>query len=172
MRRFALALPPLLLLALLVPAAPASAAERTIRDGADDVPSQTDMLAVEVDNGRRKVVLTVHYRGLRADRRANARIFVDPRPSDDTAYIAFAQRKGNGRQKAELQLSTDDEFGGTPVPCEGYRARWAVRRDTLRIVVPQRCLHPQGRVHRFKAVSGFWDGLHGDYTRFVEVTRG
>ena len=156
----------------LVPATPAVAADRVIRDGVDRVPSQTDLLRVKIDNGRRRVALTVRYRGLRQDKRSNVKVLVDPRPSDDVAYIAFAQRTPRGGEKAELQLSTDQEFGGVPVPCEGYRARWNVRRSTVRIVVPQRCLTPQGRVHRFKAVSGFWDGLHGDYTRFVNVGRG
>lgn len=143
-----------------------------LRDGRDRVPAQQDILNVRIDNGAETLRMTARFRDLRPDRRANFRMFVDPRPADDRAFIVFAMRAADGREVAQVQLSTDDEFGGTPIRCDGLRVRWDLARDRIRFAVPQDCMRPGGRVSRFKAVSGFWDGLHGDWTRFVTIRKG
>ena len=74
---------------------------------------------------------------------------------------------------AELQrqVATDQEFGGEAIPCVGMVGRWSLRENTLRFVVPQRCLVKNGRLHSYKATAGFWR-QRGDFTNFRTVRRG
>ncbi|MEO9323125.1 hypothetical protein ABFT23_06510 [Nocardioides sp. C4-1] len=162
----------LVLTALLGSVTPARAETRTIDDGATAVPAEMDLLTVKIANKPRTVVLTATFRDLVAGRRANLRVFVDPRPGDEPGYIAYAKLNRAGRTSGTLQVATDDEFGGRPIACEGYTVTWSVEADRVRVVVPQRCLQPNGTRHRFKAVSGFWDGVRGDSTSFVTVVKG
>lgn len=144
-----------------------------IPDRARDVkPSQTDLRAIHINNAQRRVVLTAKYRGLRPKKRANVKILVDPRPGDRVQYLAFAMRRANGSVVANLQRSTDQQFGGRPIPCRGFAAKWQIKQNRVRISFPQRCMPRNGRVANFKAISGFWDGLHGDYTDMKTVRRG
>lgn len=172
MRRAATLVSALLVTCALAAPAPAVAQTRTIDDGPNSLPAEMDLLTVTIANKPRKVVLTATFRDLPDGRRANVRVFVDPRPGDEPGFIAYAKLNRAGRASGSLQVATDDEFGGRNVACEGYTATWSVATDSVRIVVPQRCLQPNGTRHRFKAVSGFWNGVTGDFTSFATVPKG
>jgi hypothetical protein len=152
--------------------APASAGRATIRDEVQPrLPAEMDILRMKIVNGERRVVLKLKFRDLAPDRRARSKVLIDPRPRDDTQYLAYSVRRPGKGTVTELQIATDLEFGGEAIPCAGMVGRWSMRRDTLRFRVPQRCLVENGRVHRFKAIAGFW-GNRGDFTRFRNVRRG
>ncbi|MDN5893450.1 MAG: hypothetical protein L0H93_05440 [Nocardioides sp.] len=152
--------------------APAQADTGRIRDRVDTRSAQSDIRSVQINNARHRIVLTVKFRALRPRKRANVTILVDPRPRDRVQFLAFAMRSARGKTRANLLRATNLEFGGRPITCRGYTARWQLRRNRIRIVLPQRCLHHNGPLHNFKAIAGFWDGRHGDYTAMKSVRRG
>jgi hypothetical protein len=152
--------------------APASAARATIRDELQPrLPAEMDIRWLKIVNGERRVVLTLKLRDLTADRRARSKILIDPRPQDATQYLAYSARRPGKGTVTELQVATDQEFGGEAIPCVGMVGRWSLRENTLRFVVPQRCLVKNGRLHSYKATAGFWR-QRGDFTNFRTVRRG
>lgn len=152
---------------------PVHAQTGRIPDGGGDVkPAHMDIRAVSINNAEQRVVLTVKFRGLAPKKRANVKVLVDPRPGDDVQYLAYAMRRANGQVVANLQVATDMQFGGRPIRCAGYAAKWQVKKNRVRISFPQRCMPRNGRAAKFKAISGFWNGMHGDHTGMKAVRRG
>lgn len=163
----------LLLAPTLVPVAHADTGR--IEDGTNEpytLPDRMNIVRVTIANGPRRIVLTTRFVEVRDGARSNVKVAIIPGGDEDRTYIATSSRSRSGRTTGTLQRATDQEFGGVPVRCDGYRARWNERRNTARIVVPHRCMGPSAGAHRFKAVSGFFNDMNGDYTRFKRVARG
>lgn len=152
----------------------AHAARGEILDPAEKtLPAQMDIRRVAIKNGEQEIVLKLKFRNLRRDKRARTKVLVDPRPSDDVQYLAYAVHRPGKGNKTRLEIATDLEFGGDPIPCDGITGRWNYRRDFVRIAFPQDCIPGHATNYRFKAIAGFWKPLGpGDFTGFRNVRRG
>jgi hypothetical protein len=153
---------------------PAQAAQGRITDPRDPaLPGEMDLLRVVIKNGEQRVAVRVEFRNIRRDRRARTKVLVDPRPSDDQQYLVSWVHRPSKGTRARLEIATDQEFGGDPIPCAGLVAGWNFKTDVVRVSVPHDCFAEDARTYRFKAVAGFWTpGGLGDYTRFLNVRRG
>lgn len=164
-----------LLLAVLAPLAvpvPAHAAVKVIDDGPEaSLPARMDILTVRIDNRLDRVVLKITFRDLVEHQRSRTKVFIGTDPGSDAGFIAYSRHRPGALPLTELWMPTDQEFGGTPIACEGIRGKWRFDRDRVRIVVPQACLASTAERYRFKAVAGFYRNV-GDWTAFRSVARG
>ncbi|WP_028659883.1 hypothetical protein [Nocardioides insulae] len=171
MRTTAVVLLTLLTLALLPGVAHAES--KVLRDGPTaGTPPEADILWVRIADRPRTIRLELTFRDLRAGRRAQTRVAILPsRGRSD--FLATALRRANGSERNRLMVATDQEFGGSPIPCRGFRTTWQPGQDRVVMVVPHRCLAPRAQRHRFKAIAGFWTFTGpGDSTRFIGLDRG
>lgn len=159
-------------LAVLALAAPACADTSVIDDGPDaDLTPNLDIKLLKINNGESSVSLRLKFEELDPEKRARAKILIDPAPKDDTQYIVESvKRPGRGGQ-TRLLLALGMEFDGTPIPCQGLRTAWDYDRAVVKLRVPQSCMPETGRFAKFKATTIYAD-RPGDFTEFARVRKG
>lgn len=159
-------------LALVALAAPAGAEKGVIVDGSGgDVPTNTDISKVKINNGDTTVRLRVKFAELDPEKRARVKVLIDPAPKDATQYIVESVKRPGRAGQTLLLLALGMEFGGTPIACEGISGDWDYDRALVKLRVPQSCMTEQGSVAAFKASTIY--GTHeGDWTDFARVRKG
>lgn len=109
-----------------------SAATSSRSDPRGDAPAYLDITRLTVNNTARNVVFRVKVRDLR--KRGVFRLWMY---DGDAGAEAHVQRRANGSVKAKVfNTDLDDTY---VVDCPGLRASWKIRRDLVRVSVPQSC---------------------------------
>jgi hypothetical protein len=124
-----------LVAALAIGDAPAHAESLTISDPSGDASGPLDLLGATFDNGPSRVTVTVAV-----DRVSTGNLAVNVQPRGGPGLVLGAFRRPT---RPHLIRAFEGNFGGdveTRVPCRGLAASWNVRRATVRIVLPARCL--------------------------------
>ncbi len=159
-------------LAVLALAAPAHADKRVIVDGPDDgLRPNLDISQLKINNGETNVRLRLKFEELDPERRARAKILIDPAPRDDTQYLVESVKRPGLKGETWLLLALGMDFDGTPVECDGIRGAWDYDRAMVTVRVPQACLPENGRFATFKATTIYGHGP-GDWTDFARVRKG
>jgi hypothetical protein len=124
------------LLAALALGAPSAQAESlAISDPSGDATGPLDLTGATFDNGPSRVVVTVAV-----DRVSTGNVGVDVQTRGGPGLVIGAFRRPGGRSVVRAFAGN---FGGdveARVHCRGLSARWDVRRATVRITLPGRCL--------------------------------
>ncbi len=160
-------------IALAALAAPADAARDVIVDPPDDTltTSNADLKKVKINNGESSVSLRVKFHELDPEHRARVKVLVDPAPKDTIQYIVESVKRPGQTGETRLLLAVGQEFGGTPIECDGIDGAWDYDGALVKLRVPQSCMPEQGSLAKFKATT-IYGQKDGDWTDFARVRKG
>ncbi|MBA3781403.1 MAG: hypothetical protein H0X12_06045 [Nocardioides sp.] len=159
-------------LAVFALAAPARADTSVIVDGPDEgLTPNLDIRLLKINNGESSVSLRLEFEELDPEKRARAKILIDPAPKDATQYIVESVKRPGVAGDTWLLLALGMEFDGTPIECDGIHGAWDYDRALVKVRVPQSCMPENGRFAKFKATTTYGNRL-GDWTDFARIRKG
>ena len=129
------------LTAIVLSAAPASAAHLTLDDPSGDASGRgLDVTSATLRNLGHRVVVDVGFvRSVRGD----LIVSVDPRHARGLRLISEYRPTGHTRSFVLDGAFGDGHVGehAERVPCRGFRVRWSADQPTVRLTMPAACLH-------------------------------
>ena len=152
-----------LLTALLVAPAAAHAQSATVTDPRDP-PPRADIRAATYSDKETAAVTTVHVERLRSTGTLSTRI---TRAGSDVGYDAIVTAGPDGHLSKRLVRVGDR----SPVSCR-LSASWSLPSDTIRVSVPQTCLHFAHFQSRHSFGTTLTVGSHRDAAASQVVGRG
>jgi hypothetical protein len=152
-----------LLVSVLALASPAAADTGTVRDPAGDAvtapqDSGLDVTGATVDNGARRLVVTVSFDALE---RGSLVVSVAPR-GESGVRLVTTFRPGHRARSFVVAGSFEDSRPGGRVGCARYGVVWDQAAATARLSVPPRCLARGYDDVRFALLTET-DGADTDY---------
>lgn len=150
---------------LIMTSAPTAVADtKTRHDPRGDAIASADVTRASISNRRSRVVVTLRVRGLR-------------RHSDVTMKINHRRRghfvvRTAGARPTRARLTFARGVDEQPRRCARLRAIRKLRRDRIRIRVPQRCFGARAGGARFNITAYQHGGMGSDRLRSVWVSRG
>jgi hypothetical protein len=128
------------LAAIVVSAAPASAAHLTLDDPAGDASNRgLDITSATLRNLGHRIVVDVEFvRSVRGD----LIVSVDPRHDRGLRLVSEYAPTGHTRNYVADGAFTDGHLGehADRIHCRGFRVRWSADEPSVRLVMPARCL--------------------------------
>jgi hypothetical protein len=123
-------------LAMLLTAAPSTAATKTVHDTAGDASARLDILGFKVTNTSHRITAVIHVRDLRRTGVFQQRYY-DSAFDDEPSYGVQVHRDAHGH--LTVHAFRDDENGDNDITCHGVRGRWLMQRNVVRTSMPVRC---------------------------------
>lgn len=128
------------LTAVVLAAAPASAAHLTITDPRGDrMGHGLDITGATLRNLGHRIVVDVEFvRSVRGD----LIVSVDPRHARGVRMVSEYDPVGHTRNVVLDGAFSNHDVGEEParIPCHGFRVRWSPDEPTARLIMPARCL--------------------------------
>jgi hypothetical protein len=121
---------------LLLAAAPAQAAHRTIHDTSGDAAARLDITTFTVRNTSDRISAVIHVRNLGKTGVFQQRYF-DSASDSEPSYGVQVHRDRRGR--LHVHVFRDDENGDHNIACRGVRGHWLIKGSEVRTSMPVRC---------------------------------
>src|SRR5664279_5592418 len=123
-------------LALLLSAAPADAAQRTVHDPRGDAPARLDITRFTVTNTSQRISAVIHVRNLRRTGTFQQRYY-DSTFDSLLSYGVQVRRDKHGH--LHVNAFRDDENGDNFITCDGVRGHWLIHRNRVTTSMPVAC---------------------------------
>lgn len=123
-------------LALLLTAAPAQAAQRTVHDARGDAPARLDITRFTVRNTSQRISAVIKVRDLRRTGTFQQRYY-DSTFDTLLSYGVQVHRDRHGH--LHVHAFRDDENGDNNIRCRGVRGHWLMHRNRVVTSMPVRC---------------------------------
>lgn len=123
-------------LALLLMAAPAEAARRTVHDTEGDAPARLDITRFTVRNTSTRITAVIHVQNLRKTGVFQQRYYDS---TFDTLLSYGVQVRRDRKGHLHVHAFRDDENGDNNISCRGMRGHWLIDRNLVTTSMPVRC---------------------------------
>jgi hypothetical protein len=121
---------------LMLTAAPADAARRTIHDARGDASARLDITRYTVTNTSARITAVIHVRDLRRTGVFQQRYFDS---TFDTLLSYGVQVRRDRHGNLHVHAFRDDENGDNAIRCRGVRGHWLIHRNMVTTSMPVRC---------------------------------
>ena len=137
----------------------AYAGTATIREKGD-VGDALDIWSGKVVHGKKKVVTTAKLRNLQKNKNQGVAFHLKTGPKKKRYAVLVSLRK---KERAVLLKAKSGQL--SPVKCKKLRFKQSYKRDSVKVVVPRKCLGKPGKV-RLRVETGKINGKRVDITRY------